>query len=57
MTTYRRRCSAPCLRLQWYEVVVLNADDYSVVGKVEGMTRSHGIAIVKELARDSSRTD
>lgn len=31
------------------EVVVLNADDYSVVGKVEGMTRSHGIAIVQEL--------
>ena len=33
------------------EVVVLNADDYSVVGKVEGMTRSHGIAIVQELGK------
>jgi hypothetical protein len=33
------------------EVVVLNADDYSVVGRVEGMTRSHGIAIVKELSK------
>src|SRR5260370_1455113 len=33
------------------EVVVLNADDYSGVGKVEGMTRSHGIAIVQELGK------
>src|SRR5260370_15751437 len=33
------------------EVVVLNADDYSVVGKVEGMTPSHGIAIVQELGK------
>jgi hypothetical protein len=33
------------------EVVVLNADDYSVVGKVEGLTRSHGIALVKELGK------
>jgi hypothetical protein len=31
------------------EVVVLNADDYSVVGKIEGLARCHGIAIVKEL--------
>jgi DNA-binding beta-propeller fold protein YncE len=33
------------------EVVVLNADNYSVVGKVEGLTRSHGIAVVKELGK------
>lgn len=33
------------------EVVVLNADSYSVVGKVEGLTRSHGIALVKELGK------
>ncbi len=33
------------------EVVVLNADDYSVVGKVEGLTRAHGVAIVKELGK------
>jgi hypothetical protein len=33
------------------EVVVLNADNYSVVGKVEGLTRSHGIALVKELGK------
>src|SRR5246500_3953730 len=31
--------------------LVLTADDYSVVGKVEGMTRSHGIAIVEELGK------
>jgi hypothetical protein len=33
------------------EVVVLNADNYSVEGKVEGLTRSHGIALVKELGK------
>jgi hypothetical protein len=33
------------------EVVVLNADNYSVVGKVEGLTRSHGIVVVKELGK------
>lgn len=33
------------------EVVVLNADDYSVLGRVEGMVRSHGIAIVPELGK------
>ena len=33
------------------EVVVLDADNYSVVGKVEGLTRSHGIALVKELGK------
>ena len=31
------------------EVVVLNADDYTVIGKIEGLARCHGIAIVKEL--------
>jgi DNA-binding beta-propeller fold protein YncE len=33
------------------EVVVLNADDYSVVGKISGLTRCHGVAIVKELGK------
>ncbi len=33
------------------EVVVLNADDYSVVGKVEGLSRSHGIAIARDLGK------
>jgi hypothetical protein len=33
------------------EVVVLNADNYSVVGKVEGLTRSHGIVVVQELGK------
>jgi DNA-binding beta-propeller fold protein YncE len=33
------------------EVVVLNADDYSVLGKIEGMARSHGIAIVSDLGK------
>ncbi len=33
------------------EVVVLNADDYSVAGKIEGLSRSHGIAIAKDLGR------
>jgi DNA-binding beta-propeller fold protein YncE len=31
------------------EVVVLNADDYSVVGKLGPFIRCHGIALVKEL--------
>ena len=30
------------------EVVVLNADNYSVVGKIGGLTRSHGIAIARD---------
>jgi YVTN family beta-propeller protein len=30
------------------EVVVLNADDYSVVGKISGLNRSHGVALAKE---------
>jgi hypothetical protein len=33
------------------EVVVLNADDYSVVGKVEGLSQCHGIAIAKDLGK------
>ena len=33
------------------EVVVLNADDYSVVGRISGLIRSHGIALVKELGK------
>jgi hypothetical protein len=33
------------------EVVVLNADDYSVVGKIEGLSRCHGIAVARELGK------
>src|ERR1700733_2358933 len=33
------------------EVVVLNADDYTVVGKIEGLSRCHGIAIAKDLGK------
>jgi len=33
------------------EVVVLNADDDSVVGRVSGLTRCHGIAVVPELGK------
>ncbi len=33
------------------EVVVLNADDYSVVGKIGGLIRCHGIVVVKELGK------
>ncbi len=33
------------------EVIVLDADNYSVVGTVQGLTRSHGIALVKELGK------
>jgi len=33
------------------EVVVLNADDYSVVGRISGLVRSHGIALVHELGK------
>jgi hypothetical protein len=33
------------------EVVILNADDYSVVGKIEGLTRCHGIAVAKDLGK------
>jgi hypothetical protein len=33
------------------EVVVLNADDYTVVGKIEGLTRCHGVAVAKDLGK------
>jgi len=33
------------------EVVVLNADNYSVVGKIEGLSRCHGIAIAEDLGK------
>ena len=33
------------------EVVVLNADDDSVVGRVSGLTRCHGIAVVPEIGK------
>jgi DNA-binding beta-propeller fold protein YncE len=33
------------------EVVVLNADDDSVVGKIGGLTRCHGVALAKELGK------
>ena len=33
------------------EVVVLNADDYTVEGKIEGLSRCHGIAIAKDLGK------
>ncbi len=33
------------------EVVVLNADNYSVEGKIGGLSRSHGIAIARDLGK------
>jgi hypothetical protein len=33
------------------EVVILNADDYSVVGKIEDLTRCHGVAVAKDLGK------
>jgi DNA-binding beta-propeller fold protein YncE len=33
------------------EVVVLNADDYSVVGRISGLIRSHGIALDQEIGK------
>jgi DNA-binding beta-propeller fold protein YncE len=33
------------------EVVILNADDYSVAGKIGGLSRCHGIAIAKDLGK------
>ena len=33
------------------EVVVLNADDDTVVGKIQGLKRCHGVVIVKELGK------
>ncbi len=33
------------------EVVVLNADDYSVVGKIGGLSRCHGVALAPKLGK------
>ena len=33
------------------EVVVLNADDYTVVGTIGGLQRSHGVVVVKDLSK------
>src|SRR4029077_6178930 len=33
------------------EVVVLNADDYTVAGKIEGLNRSHGVAVARDLGK------
>jgi DNA-binding beta-propeller fold protein YncE len=33
------------------EVVVLDGDNYSVVGKIEGLSRCHGVAIAKDLGK------
>ena len=33
------------------EVVVLNADDYTVVGTIGGLQRSHGVVVVKDLGK------
>ncbi len=33
------------------EVVVLNPDTYAVVGKIEGLSRCHGIAIARDLGK------
>jgi hypothetical protein len=33
------------------EVLVLNADDYSLVGKIGGLTLSHAVVVVKELGK------
>ena len=33
------------------EVVVLNADDYTVAGKIEGLTRCHGVAVARGLGK------
>jgi outer membrane protein assembly factor BamB len=33
------------------EVVILNADDYSVAGKIEGLAHCHGIALAKDLGK------
>ena len=33
------------------EVVILNADDYTVIGKIEGLTRCHGVAVAKDLGK------
>src|SRR5258708_22309393 len=33
------------------EVVVLNADDYTVVGKIGGLVLCHGVVVIKELGK------
>src|SRR5579863_4595896 len=33
------------------EVVILNADDYSIVGKIGGLSHCHGVAIARELGK------
>src|SRR6266849_9428806 len=33
------------------EVVVLNADDYTVVGTIGGLQRCHGVVVVKDLGK------
>jgi hypothetical protein len=33
------------------EVVVLNADDYSVVGRIGGLQLSHAVVVLKELGK------
>src|SRR5262245_52208658 len=33
------------------EVVVLDSDNYLVVGKIGGLSRSHGVAIAKDLGK------
>jgi DNA-binding beta-propeller fold protein YncE len=33
------------------EVVILNADDYNVVGKIESLSRCHGVAIARDLGK------
>jgi hypothetical protein len=38
------------------EVVVLNADDYSVVGRIGGLQLSHAVVVLKELGKDLSPT-
>src|ERR1700731_2775303 len=34
------------------EVVVVDADNFSVVGKIPGLKRCHGVAVVRELGKD-----
>ena len=33
------------------EVVILNADDYTVAGRIEGLTRCHGVALARDLGK------
>jgi hypothetical protein len=36
------------------EVDVVNADDFSLVGRIGGLQRCHGIVVIKERERDTS---